>query len=96
MAEVEGVQLDPHVALEQMTSFLNDLRAFAGVAEATYILDMTTITHPHGMDEGIRKQRNALLSVPRKLCRAEVVQRWEALVNRWPTFLEALDVKTQP
>jgi hypothetical protein len=96
MAEVEGTSLDPHVALEQMHSFLSDLRAFVGVAEAIYILDMSTITHPHGMEENVRKQRNNLLSIPRKLCRAEAVSRWESLVNRWPTFLEALDAKTQP
>lgn len=96
MAEVEGAQLDPHVALEQIHSFLSDLRAFVGCAEGVYILDMTTITHPHGMAENVRMQRNNLLSIPRKLMRAEVINRWESLVNRWPTFLESLDAKTQP
>lgn len=87
--------MDPHTAMEQKWSFINDLRACVGMMEAVQHLDAASMTHPHGMDPEVIKQRNALLRVARQLCRAEMIQRWDALQERWPMFTRALEAPTQ-
>jgi len=91
---IESPLQDGALAAEQMWSFCNDLRACVGMMEAILTLDTSAVTHPHGMAPEIRDQRNQLLRVARKLCRAEMVQRWAALQDRWPMFIRAIDHPT--
>lgn len=93
MSADEPIQ-DGVLAAEIKWSFVSDLRAVTGMMEAVMHLDSSAVTHPHGMDPDIIKQRNELLRVARRLCRAEMVQRWAALQDRWPMFTRALETPT--
>ena len=91
LGKIEQEEMSQQEAYETIHSFLNDLRALTSMCEAVFTLDTASVTHPHGMTEEIRKQRNNILSVARKLCRAEAISRWDGVLNRWENFVRAMD-----